>query len=268
LLLATDLRHLKLDKITPGIVATVQFPGSGSNANTAIRTLRRLLNLAHEEGKLSQVPKLRNRAEVKRKLCLDDAAEALLFPHLKLNTRDALTIMRDCGSRNFEVLSMRWEYVNWQDRTFCNAEGKTEAAARVWLLSDRVMEILSARHVRQNAPRSGWVFPSKKSKSGHIMQLDYVDFARVRERLGISSQLVPYCARHDFGTVSMVVTGNPGVVAGMMGHSSPSITLNHYNHPPRAESERIRALVNSRLCTKSAHSPKSNIVEIPVSNAK
>jgi len=148
-LLATELRHFKLDQITAGNVATVAFPGSGSNANTAIRTLRRILNRAVEEGKLTQVSKLRNRAEVKRKLCSDDVTEALIFPHLEHNTRDALTIMRDVGARNSEVLAIRWEFVNWTERTFCNPEGKTDAAARVWLLSDRVMEILSARHVRR-----------------------------------------------------------------------------------------------------------------------
>jgi len=66
----------------------------------------------------------------------------------------------------------------------------------------------------------------------------------------------------------MIVMGNPNVVAGQMGHSNASITLARYNHLPKAEAERIRALVNSRLCTEGAPSLKCNVVEIPVSLTK
>jgi integrase len=121
-----------------------------------------MLSRAQEEGKLTNLPKLKNRSEVKRQLCLDDTAEALIFPHLEPNTRDALTIMRDVGARNSEVLAMRWENVIWSERTYSNPEGKSEAARRTMLLSDRVMDLLSARHVRQNTPRSGWIFPASE----------------------------------------------------------------------------------------------------------
>ena len=134
---------------------------------------------------------------------------------------------------------MRREFVNWTEQTFCNPKGKTDAAAREWLLSDRVMEILSARHVRQETPRPGWVFPSKRSASGHLLHLDYKGFPEAREKLGLSVKLTPYAARHDFGTQSMIVRGNPNVVAGQMGHSNPSIRLPRCSHPAKAEAERL-----------------------------
>ena len=121
--------------------------------------------------------------------------------------------------------------------------------------------------MRQNTPRAGWCFPSKRSVSGHIVGIAYGKFRAAREKAGLSGKLVPYSARHDFGTEAMIALGNPSAVARAMGHSSPTITM-RYSHPPQAEAERIRSLINSRQeCSKSAHSD-SGVVEISASNRK
>jgi integrase len=265
--LGSNLRKLRLDRIDKDKVAVAIFPGGACNQNCAIRTLRRLLNHAHDAKKLAQVPKLKTRKESKRELVLDDAAEAMLLPSLPRDTRDVITFMRDLGCRNSEVYTMRWEYVDWTGATYRNSEGKTNAARRVLLLSDRVLQQLSERHVRQGCPKQGWIFPSKRAVSGHIGTIHYKHFRTARAKAGLSDKLVAYSARHDFGTSAMIALGNPAAVATAMGHSSPTITM-RYSHPPQSEVQRIRTLINSRQkCSISAQSD-SGVVEISASDRK
>jgi hypothetical protein len=47
---------LRLDCITTSVADTLELPGTGSNQNCALRTLRRMLSLAHEYGILRPHP--------------------------------------------------------------------------------------------------------------------------------------------------------------------------------------------------------------------
>ena len=87
----------------------------------------------------------------------------------------------------------------------------------------------------QLGQREGWVFPSKKSRSGHIglSGLEHA-FRNVARKLGIPDALKLYCAWHTFGTVAMAETKNPGLVKEVMGHESLTTTMG-YLHPETAQ---------------------------------
>jgi hypothetical protein len=76
-------------------------------------------------------------------------------------------------------------------------------------LSDRVITLLNDRHQQQEGPTEGWVFPSKRSRSGHI-ELSGIEhtFRKVARKFEIPDSLKLYCARHTFGTVAMAQTRN------------------------------------------------------------
>jgi integrase len=63
---------------------------------------------------------------------------------------------------------MRWEYINWDSAFYFNPKGKTRKARRPVPLSDRVIALLRIIQHEQFGRADGWVFPSKKSRSGHI----------------------------------------------------------------------------------------------------
>ena len=65
------------------------------------------------------------------------------------------------------------------------------------------------------------MFPSKKSRAGHIglSGLEHA-FRNVVRKLEIPDALELYCARHTFGTIAMAETKNPGLVKEVMGHES------------------------------------------------
>ena len=79
LLAASPIAGMRLDKIMADDVGTLNFTGSPSNANCALRTLRRILYKAEEWGMIRCVPKFRFAKEYGRSLRLDDDAERKLL---------------------------------------------------------------------------------------------------------------------------------------------------------------------------------------------
>jgi integrase len=161
--------------------------------------------------------------------------EKRLLASCKRPLQDVLTIMLDSGLRNGEVIRMRWETINWESAYYFNPRGKTRRARRLVPLSERVIALLRNIQDQQSRRREGWVFPSRKSRSGHIglSGLEHA-FRSIARKLEISDALKLYCARHTFGTVAMAETKNPGLVKEVMGHESLTTTMG-YLHPETAQ---------------------------------
>jgi integrase len=130
--------------------------------------------------------------------------------------------------RPHEAIRMRWDDVLWDKFLIFVATGKTPKARRHVPLSDRVRAALRAR---AQGATTEWVFPSKRSKSGHISYF-YVSkqFAARRKEAGISKEIVLYSARHTFATDLMDDMGDLSKVGKVLGHSSTRIT-ERYLHP-------------------------------------
>jgi integrase len=59
---------------------------------------------------------------------------------------------------------MRIENLDWQNRVIFVPDSKTAEGRRLVPMSGRVFDIL---RIRCDAKQEGWVFPSKRSASGH-----------------------------------------------------------------------------------------------------
>jgi hypothetical protein len=108
------------------VIETLRFSGASSNANCALRTLRRMLHKAEEWTLIRHAPKLKLMKEYGRSLRLDDEAEKKLLAgaascnwrkrSLQL-FRDIIILMRDTGMRNErELYRMRIENLDWETR--------------------------------------------------------------------------------------------------------------------------------------------------------
>jgi integrase len=172
--------------------------------------------------------------------------ERRLLEASKRPLKDVLTIMLDSGLRNGEVVRMRWETIHWEGAFYFNPRGKTRKARRPVPLSERVLALLKTIQLAQSSPHEGWVFPSKKSRLGHIglSGLEH-SFRKIARKLAIPDALKLYCARHTFGTVAMAETKNPGLVKEVMGHESLSTTMG-YLHPETAEIKVVIDRVNQQ----------------------
>jgi len=89
--------------------------------------------------------------------------------------------------------------------------------------------------------KEGWVFPSPRSQSGHLTTIAK-GFQAARERSGLDKKLVPYSARHTYGTYAMEKSRNAFAVAKSMGHVDLK-SMEPYQHQ---ELEPLRQIIDQR----------------------
>ena len=207
-----------------GVTTTVEC--SAQYTNQALRTLRRMLSKAVEWNLIMSVPKIKMSKAYGRDALIDPATERTLLegletpvkhrrtPRLREQIRDFLVVAQDTGMRPKEILRMRIEHIDWANRRIWNPHGKTAKSRRFVPMSQRMKDVLESRCGKQ---KEGWVFPSGRSKTGHLNSIA-VGFRALRERVGVSSKIVPHSVRHTYGSFTMEATGNIFAVADSMGH--------------------------------------------------
>jgi integrase len=240
----TRLRGMRLSQIYRDEVESLRFPGSASNSNRAIRTLRRMLGKAEEWKLIASAPKLKLVKEYGRSAVLDAESERKLLATASHHLRDVLIVMLDTGMRPQEVFCMRWEDVDWEKLTIFVPKGKTRNARRHVPISQRLLGVLKQRC---NADSSGWVFASK-SKTGHLTTVKTA-FQRARKLAGLDSSVVLYTARHTFATNTLAATGNLALLMRAMGHSNAQTAM-IYQHPSL---DLVREAVDSRNLALERH---------------
>src|SRR5215813_9943066 len=108
---------MRMDSITADVADALRFPGSPANSNSALRTLRRMLNKAKEWRLIREVAEFKLFKEEGRSLRLDDDAERKLLPVAVQPLKDVIGLMRDTGMRNVrELYRMRVENIDWTSR--------------------------------------------------------------------------------------------------------------------------------------------------------
>ncbi len=136
--------------------------------------------------------------------------------------RKILLIMLDSGLRPGEIFRMRWENIHWDKGLIFNPRGKSRKSRRYVPLTERVKAALLARKEGVN---EGWVFPSKRARSGYITDREVSkQWLEAKRLAGIPESVVLYCARHRFSTDAMEGTGNLMAVMDAMGHGSVNTT--------------------------------------------
>lgn len=233
----TSIGRLRLNHITSDGVASLRFPGSPSNINCAIRTVRRMLHKAKDWNLIHAAPKVKLAPEYRRFLILDRDAEDRLRRVGNQLLSDIVVLMRDTGMRNErELYRMRAENIDWNKRMIFVPDSKSPAGRRSVPMSNRVLEILSRRCEQR---REGWVFPSCRSACGHLTTMAQT-FRRARKKAGLPTKLVLYCGRHDYGTRILNKTGNLALVMEIMGHKDFQTAMK-YQHP---DLEIVRKILN------------------------
>ena len=244
LLSESPAKDWRMDLIKASEADLLRFPGSGANANSALRTLRRMLSLACDWDIIDRKPRIKLRKEAERTAVFDAAMEQQFLAKAPQPLRDVFLISHDAGLRPDEVIRMLWENVLWDKNLIFVPDGKTETAKRYVPLSDRVHDLLKVRQVVNRAVmRSPWVFPSKRKKGTHMSYFTIAkQFGNVRKAAKIPKGLVLYSARHSFATDMLDRTGNIVLVGKMLGHRSVT-TTQRYLHP---EIKGMAEFVNER----------------------
>jgi integrase len=190
------------------------------------------------EWKLMRIaPKIRLAKVRGRDALIDPKTESVLIEELQQpikhprtqrlreQLRDVLIIAQDSGMRPSEIFRIRIEHIDWSGRRIWNPYGKTDKARCFVGMSERMETVLSA-HCGQRC--DGWLFPSDHLKTGHINSVA-VGFRALRRRTGVNERIVPYSARHTYGTYALEATGNTFTMADSMGSDSLQ-SMKPYHH--------------------------------------
>ncbi|MGC9225035.1 MAG: tyrosine-type recombinase/integrase [Terracidiphilus sp.] len=235
-----EFLDMQLDEIESDDIDALEFPGSGSNANNALRTLRRIFNKARKDWKvIHETPAINLLEERERTMLLDQDAEEQLLAVAEQPLADIIKLMRDLGVRNGkELYPLRIEHIHWRKHLVQIPDSKTKAGQRLVPMSHRAEAILRDRCGDR---KEGWVFPSCR-KGAHITSgLVNKQWVRARKKAGLSKDLVLYCGRHDYGTEMTERTGNLKAVMEVMGHVDVKTAMK-YQHPGlRVVGDAIRA---------------------------
>jgi integrase len=208
---------------------------SAVTVNGDLRTLRRILHLAVEWGRLVHVPTIHELPQSKgRDRVLSFADEARYLAKASENLRDAAILAVDTGMRpNSELFPLKWADVDLTARVECPhgvvhvRQGKTDSAQRSLPLTPRVAEVLARRKKAAEAKPSAFVFPGV-GISGHITSVQHPHRAAIEDSELASFEF--YCWRHTFGTRAAQSGMDRFTLARLMGHSSPAVAARYYVH--------------------------------------
>lgn len=229
LLKETKLAEKRMDKIANHDCETITFPGGNSNANTALRTLRRMFAKAKELKQFfGDLPEIGLRKEWGRSIAMSIAdASSIAAKMEEGNARDAFLVIRGTGMRPKECFGLRWENFRWDALYYQNPNGKTKASRRAIPLLGESAVVLNRRHIAHGSPVEGWVFPAG-SQTGHMMSI-HKAFTRARKAAGLPSAMVLYTARHGAGTDLANVTSLKETMD-ILGHGDTQTAM-RYQHP-------------------------------------
>jgi integrase len=205
--------------------------------NGDLRTLRRVLHLAVEWGKLDRAPKIHELPQAKgRERVLSFKEEALYLAKASANLRDATILAVDTGMRpNSELFPLKWSDVDLTARPESPhgvvhvRQGKTANAQRSLPLTPRAAEALQTRKkvAAAKSKKSAFVFPGA-GNSGHIISFQHPHEQAIADAKLDSFEF--YCWRHTFGTRAAQSGMDRFSLARLMGHSSPAVAARYYVH--------------------------------------
>lgn len=205
--------------------------------NGDLRTLRRILKIAADWGRLDHAPAIHELPQPKcRDRVLSFKEEAQYMAKSSKNLRDATILAVDTGMRpNSELFPLKWADVDLTVRAECPhgvihvRQGKTTNAQRSLPLTPRAADVLQRRKLEAEAkPKtSAFVFPGA-GNSGHLISLQHPHEDAIED-----AKLAPfefYCWRHTFGTRAAQSGMDRFTLARLMGHSSPAVSARYYIH--------------------------------------
>jgi len=230
-------RHLgeyRLDKLTPFLMESFQANRvekdgvSPATANIDLSALRSILNMAVREGLLNKNPcdgikgmRVAYKAE-KRSLSLEEIH--ILFNELAGRDRIMCLISLFTGLRLSDVLSLRWEHIDFNNALLTRVIAKTERQEAI-PLSDT---LLSALREYKATSTGNCLF--HEGKITHEIRVRYTGhFKYAFQKLRFKGTSF-HTLRHSTATLLDTLGNDLTVTSKILGHSSIHITAGSYIH--------------------------------------
>lgn len=161
------------------------------------------------------------------------------------DSADAVRLLLYTGARVGEVLSMRWENIDFERGVWSKQASATKQNRDHHVpLTEEALSLLRAR---RKATNGEWAFPARYSPTGHLTTIR-VFWKQVCKRAGI-----PDCHIHDLRHTFASLAARQGVplqvVGGLLGHSDHKTTnryLHLYDDPLRAGAAAVAGLMRPK----------------------
>lgn len=261
-LLTSRMAGLRLDEITDrDVAAYIDKHGdmSPSGINQGLRTLRRILHVAHEWGRLARVPKIRTcPGEKQRTRILTPEEERIYLDHATEPWKTMATISVEIGLRPGEIFRLKAQDISLESSMLRVTSGKSKAAQREIPLTEAAWLAIKAWLDSIGNPASGWLFPSPVRKGMPYHQHQVFGWHHAALAASGVESFEPYSLRHTALTRIAEHCRNPFTVAAIAGHSSITITQ-RYVHPQQAE---IREALEAKTGLKIGHAASRDRLKV------
>ncbi|MBF0327299.1 MAG: tyrosine-type recombinase/integrase [Alphaproteobacteria bacterium] len=253
--LVPRLGHLKVAAVTARDVHDLHraMRKTPTSANRAIALLRKVLNLAVKWGHRQDNPAVgfeRYHEEARTVTLTEGESQSLLAAlnewreqHTDTRSVDAIEILMQTGARRGEVLSMRWDQIDWENGVWIkpSAHTKQKKEHRVPLI-EPTLAIL--RRIYENGGAlSEWVFPGDVDGQ-HIKEIKRV-WAAVLKRAGLPGVHL-HDLRHSYATALVESGVSLELVGRLLGHTQVA-TTRRYAHPGDAILREVAGRIGQRF---------------------
>lgn len=225
--------------------AMIQSGLSPATVNRDLATLSHVWNTAVRRRKLRRTPcVIEKLAEPEgRTVVLSETECDVLLEAARQDSHPHLWLFIEFGlataMRSAEILSARFDQIDWKNCRLYVPRAK--AGDRTQPLTKSLIETL--RRERECIPdREGWIFPSNRTATGHVNELNG-PFRRAVQAAGLSPELVtPHVMRHTAAT-KLVASGVPlPAVQRITGHKTYAMVLRYTHLADRSIDEAMTAL--------------------------
>jgi len=231
------LMQLRVSQVTSTVVENLaerETKTRPTNLRLAIRMLRTFLRWIAEDKRAdidatiahtSKLKRIMGKAQPKKDHLLREQLP-LWFSHTQSIPNPVISLYLQCllltGARRSELLNLKWEDVDlhWRSITM---KDKVEGNRSI-PMTDYVAYLLSCL-----PKRNQWVFSSKQSKSGRLIEPTKAH-NKVNSAMGI--ELTLHGLRRSFKSLSEWEEIPAGVIAQIMGHKPTAIAEKHYTQRP------------------------------------
>jgi integrase len=159
------------------------------------------------------------------------------------------------GCRRGEILSLRWDEVDWEHRCLRLTDSKT--GPKVVHLNAPALQLLQNIERKKGSP---WVIPGRKTGE-HLVDVKG-PWRRIRKKAGLDGLRI-HDLRHSFASIGAVGGVPLQMVGTLLGHSQAS-TTERYSHlapdPVKAANEMIGERIAAAM---TGGSEGAEVVELP-----
>lgn len=233
----TDISRFHLEQVKSALLADKTL--ARSTVATRLSALRAVMYYANERGYCDAVQYPKIPSPCYQHFIPPTRAElATLFVEAPPHIQRVIVIGAFVGARvgECELLQLKWDDVDL-DRAIMRIQGSKKSEIMPWRevpIAASILPLFQAWRLEDATKGISYLI----SYRGQSVKSIKTAWRSTLQRAGISRRIRPYDLRHAFATELVAAGVDIGTVAQLLGHSSPSMLLKHYQHVANAQKQR------------------------------